>query len=195
MTPRLRRLLSITVFVAGLIAATWSGIATYRAVGIYGGPLATGFHREWNPRTQRYDLIHETTTHAGVHIRRLYADDLRQVLRTEMSGTGITTPLVFESDPGGSSNRVGFSSNNDGVVDAWSIVDPKSGDTRVEMSTRRNGKIDRWEQYVKGALVRVDLDTNGNGKPDRWQTYDAGILMDTFIDADEDGQADDPPSL
>lgn len=195
MTTGLRRRLSVTVFIVGLIAAVWSGIATYRALGIYGGPVTSGFHREWNPRTQRYELIHETATQAGVQIRRVYADDLRQVLRTEMSGTGIESPLVFEPDAVGSSNRVGFSSVNDGVIDAWSIADPKTGDTRVEMSTARNGKIDRWERYVKGALVRVDLDTNGNGKPDRWQTYEAGILMDTFIDADEDGQADDPPSL
>lgn len=195
MTPGIRRLLSVTVFVAGLIAAAWSAIATYRAVGIYGGPVASGFHREWNPRTQRYELIHETTTKAGVHIRRLFADDLRQVLRTEMSGTGMKSPMVFEPGASGSPTRVGFSSNGDGVIDAWSTADPKTNETRVEMSTKRDGKIDRWERYVKGALVRVDLDTNGNGKPDRWQTYEAGILMDSFIDVNEDGEADGPPAL
>lgn len=189
-----RRPLSIVVLVGGLIAATWSGIAAYRAVGIYGGPISSGFYREWNPRTQRYELIHETTTKAGVHIRRLYADDLRSVLQTEMSGTGIESPMVIETEAAGAPPRMGFSSNNDGVIDAWSTADPKTGETRVEMSTRRNGKIDRWERYLKGALVRVDLDTNGNGKPDRWQIYEAGILMDTFIDANEDGNADDPTS-
>lgn len=195
MTPRIRRQLSVTVFTVGLIAAAWSGVATYRALGIYGGPVASGFHREWNPRTQRHELIHETTTKAGVRIRRLYADDLRHVLRTEMSGTGIDSTIVIETPAAGSAERLGFSSNNDGVIDAWSTTDPKTGERRVEMSTRRNGKIDRWERYVKGVLVRVDLDTNGNGKPDRWQTYEAGILMDTFLDANEDGQADDPPSF
>lgn len=195
MTSRIRGLLSIVVFAAGLIAAVWSGIATYRALGIYGGPVATGFHREWNPRAQRYELIHETTTQGGVLIRSVFADDLRQVVKTEMSGGSIASPLTFEAEAAGSPQRVGFSSNNDAVIDSWSSTDPKTGERRVEMSTRRNGRIDRWERYVKGALVRVDLDTDGNGKPDRWQIYEAGILIDTFVDANEDGQADDPPSL
>jgi hypothetical protein len=184
---------SIIVFITGLIAAVWSGIATYRAVGIYGGPIATGFHREWNPQTRRYELIHETTNANGVHVRRLFTDDLRQLLQTEISGGGIESPLTF-AGADEAPKRVGFSSINDGVIDAWAMADPKTGSTRVEISTKRNGKIDRWERYEKGQLVRVDLDTNGNGKPDRWQTYEDGILMDTFIDVNENGQPDGFPS-
>jgi hypothetical protein len=191
-TPR-PSALSIVIFVTGLIASVWSGIATYRAVGLYGGPVGSGFHREWNPQTKHYDLIHETTTKAGVHVRRVFAADSIRVLRTEVSGGGTSTMSV-EASADGKPDRVGFSSIDDGVIDAWSIGDPKTGITRVEMSTKRNGKIDRWERYRKGVLIRVDLDTNGNGKPDRWMTYEDGILMDTFLDANEDGQADDPPS-
>lgn len=190
----IRPTLSIAVFIVGLIAAVWSGVATYRAVGLYGGPVGSGFHREWNPQTRHYDLIHETTTKAGAHIRRVFADDSVHVLRTEVSGAG-ESPISVDVDPQGKPARMGFSSINDGVIDAWSSDDPKTGETRVEMSTKRDGKIDRWERYQKGALVRVDLDTNGNGKPDRWMTYEGGILMDTFIDANEDGTPDDPPSL
>ena len=170
--------LSIVVFISGLIAAIWSGVATYQTVGLYGGPVGSGFHREWNPRTRHYDLIHEATTRSGAHIRRVFADDSVRVLRTEVSGGG-EPPISFEASLDGTPDRIGFSSINDGVIDAWSITDPKTGERHVEMSTRRNGKIDRWEHYVKDALIRVELDTNGDGKPDRRMTYEDGILMDT----------------
>jgi hypothetical protein len=187
------RIVSVAVFVVGLAAAVWSGVATYRAVGLYGGPIATGFHREWDPQTKKYLLVHETTTLQGGHIRRVYADDLRAVLQTDSSGNiGPEMALALKAD--GNSRRVGFSSANDNIIDAWSTTDPKTGVMKVEMSTKRNGIIDRWERYEKGVLVRVDLDTNGNGKPDRWMTYEDGILTDTFIDANEDGKPDGPPA-
>jgi len=187
-------MVSVVVFIGGLIGAAWSGVATYHAVGLYGGPVGSGFHREWNPQTRHYDLVHEMTTKAGVHVRQVFANDSVHVTRTEFSGAGVPSPLSLERTSDGNAERLGFSSINDGVIDAWSTTDPKTGIRRVEMTTKRNGKIDRWERYEKGALVRVDLDTNGNGKPDRWMTYEDGILMDTFLDANEDGQADDPPS-
>jgi hypothetical protein len=170
---------SILVFVTGLICAVWSGVATYRAVGLYGGPVGSGFHREWNPQTKHHDLVHETTTKAGVHIRRVYAADSVHLVRTEISGANIESPYSLEPTSGGKTDRIGFSSINDGVIDAWSTTDPKTGERHVEMSTRRNGKIDRWEHYVKGALNRVELDTNGDGKPDRRMTFEDGILIDT----------------
>lgn len=173
-----RSLASIVVFVAGLIASMWSGVATYRAVGLYGGPVASGFHREWNPETRHYDLIHETTTKAGMHVRRSYADRV-VLLRTDISGPGIDSPISLTTSKDGKTDRIGFSSINDGVIDAWSTTDPLTGDRRVEMSTKRDGKIDRWEQYQKEVLIRVDLDTNGDGKPDRRMIYEDGILIDT----------------
>jgi hypothetical protein len=187
------RIASIAVFVTGLAAAIWSGMATYNAVGLYGGPVATGFHREWDTAAKKYILVHETTTAAGGHLRRVYSDDLREVLQSELTGgsLGPVMTLVVAAD---ASRRVGFSSANDNIIDAWSATDPKTGVMTVEMSTKRDGKIDRWERYEKGVLVRVDLDTDGNGKPDRWMTYQDGILMDTFIDANEDGKPDGPPT-
>ena len=183
-------LLSLVVFIAGLVAAAASGVWTYRAVGLYGGPILTGFHREWNPRTHSYQLVHETTTKAGLRIRRLLTDTM-QVRQTDLSGAAVW-PVVEELTNSGT--RVAFSTRNDGVIDAFATRDARMGTARIEVSTKRDGKIDRWEQYASGQLVRVDVDTDGNGKADRWMTYEDGILMDTFIDANEDGQPDGPPA-
>lgn len=178
---------SIVVFITGLVAAVAAGIATYREVGMYGGPVLTGFHREWNPQTRSYQLVHETTTKAGLRIRRQLSDFM-EVQQTQLSGDAVG-PAVEQLVSGGSG--IAFSTRNDDVIDAWVTRDLKAETARIFVSTKRDGKIDRWEQYVKGQLVRVDLDTDGNGKADRWMTYEDGILMDTFIDADEDGQPDD----
>lgn len=180
---------SLVVFVTGLVAAVVSGVETYRAVGVYGGPIRTGFHREWDPQTSRYQLIHETTNKAGTRIRRLMTDDL-QVQKTTL-GVALGETTIGNGDVDG---RIGFSTAKDGVVDAWATRDAKGETARIEVSTKRDGKIDRWEQYIKGQLVRVDLDTNGNGKADRWMTYEDGILTDTFVDTNEDGKPDGPPS-
>ncbi len=180
--------LSLVVFITGLVAAVASGVWTYRSVGLYGGPILTGFHREWNPQTRKYQLIHETTNKDGLRIRRLLTDSL-EVQQTDLSGAAVgpvVERLLTNSGP-----RVAFSTRNDGVIDAWATRDAKLGTARIEVSTKRDGRIDRWEQYARGQLVRVDLDTDGNGKADRWMTYEEGILMDTFIDADEDGKPDD----
>ena len=182
--------LSLMVFIAGLAAAAASSIWTYRAVGLYGGPVLTGFHREWNPQTGHYQLVHETTTKAGLRIRRLLTDSLG-VQQTDLSGDAVG-PVVEQLV--GSGARVAFSARNDGVIDAFVTRDVKAQTARVEVSTKRNGRIDRWEHYANGQLVRVDLDTDGNGKADRWMTYEDGILMDTFIDANEDGEPDGPPA-
>ncbi|MFA5908977.1 MAG: hypothetical protein WC815_09400 [Vicinamibacterales bacterium] len=182
--------LSLIVFIAGLVAAAASGVWTYRAVGLYGGPILTGFHREWNPRTRSYQLVHETTTNAGLRIRRLLTDTL-DVQQTDLSGAAVG-PVVEQLTNSGT--RVAFSTRNDGVIDAFATRDARLGTARIEVATKRDGRIDRWEQYAREQLIRVDLDTDGNGKADRWMTYEDGILMDTFIDANEDGQPDGPPA-
>ena len=178
------------VFVGGLVAAVAAGVSTYRTVGLYGFPTLTGFHREWNPRTRSYQLVHETTTRDGLRVRRQFSAGLA-VQRMAVSGDAVG-PAVEQAFKAGA--RLGYSTRNDGVIDAWVTRNTQTGTVRTEVSTKRNGKIDRWEHYVKGQLVRVDLDTDGNGKPDRWMTYEEGILMDTFMDADEDGRADGPPT-
>lgn len=184
---RLRPLASIVVFVVGVVAAAASGVAMYQMRGLYGGPVTTGYHREWDPETKRYLLTHETTTKAGLHIRRVLDDGLR-VQRLFMNGeeVNLNTKAATKAAP-----REGFSTRGDEVIDAWATTDA-SGVMRVEVSTKRDGKIDRWEQYVNGQLVRADVDTNANGKADRWMRYEDGILVETVIDADEDGRPDAP---
>lgn len=178
---------SLIVFLTGLWAAAASGIWTYHEVGLYGGPILTGFYREWDPRTGRHQLVHETRNKEGLLIRSLLTDAL-EVRATNLSG-GAVGPAVEQALRGGA--RIAFSTRNDDVIDAWATRDLEAQTARIEVSTKRTGRIDRWEQYVKGQLVRVELDTDGNGKADRWMTYEDGILMDTFIDANEDGQPDD----
>lgn len=183
-------IIALVVFVSGLGGAAAAGVATYREVGLYGGPFASGFFREWDPVTRRRQLVHEYVTTSGTTVRQLHADNLT-VQRTDISAGRVTMQVEASSSSGAVTGRVGFSLANDGVIDAWATSDPK-GLIRVEVSTRRNGRVDRWEVYDKNRLIRVDLDTNGNGKPDRWMTYQDGIQMETFIDANEDGQADGP---
>jgi hypothetical protein len=178
--------LSWLVFVVGLVGAAVSGVWAYRSVGLYGGPITSGFHREWNAETKSLQLIHETTTKAGVRIRRELSDFL-DVKETELA-IPATSDAVKVITLG--TGRIPFSTRDDGVIDAWMTRDTAALTVRIEVSTKRNGQIDRWEHYAKGQLLRVDLDTNGNGKPDRWMTYEQGILMETFIDADENGKPD-----
>lgn len=182
--------LSLIVFVTGLALAVIAGVSTYQAFGLYGGPVRTGIHREWNPRTGRHEMVHTTTTKTGVRIRKIF--DERLILQqTDLSSESVG---AVAERPVTAGARIAFSTRNDGVIDAWATRDAKTQTTRIEVSTQRNGKVDRWEQYVGPQLVRVDLDTNGNGKADRWMIYEGGIQMDTFIDADEDGQPDGPSS-
>ena len=188
-SPHRPSALQWAVFIAGIVGAYAAGVATYREVGLYGGPVSSGFYREWDPATGTYLLVHERVTKSGTRLRRVFADDLRPKSTELKAGDGTVsvemkpgTPLGFE--------RVGFSIAKDGVIDAWAVRDPQSGRVQIEISTRRNGKIDRWEHYEKDVLLRVELDTNGNGKPDRWMTYQDGIEMETILDVNEDGRPD-----
>ena len=157
---------------------------------MYGGPILTGYHREWDPRTRRHQLVHETTNKAGLRVRRLLTDSL-EVQQADLSGAAVGSALEELVSRGA---PIAFSTRNDEVIDAWAIRDLKAQTARISVSTKRDQKIDRWEHYANGQLVRVDLDTDGNGKADRWMTYEDGILMDTFIDANEDGEPDGPPA-
>jgi hypothetical protein len=184
--------LSVVVFVTGLAVAVWSGIAAYHSVGLYGGALYPGFHRVWDPASKRFVLYHDSITKGGLRVRRRFEERL-VLAETQVRGASDDGAIALSLSADKKTVRTGFSTANDGIINAWSTVDPKTDVMRVEVSTKRNGVIDRWERYEHGALVRVDLDTNGNGKPDRWMTYQDGIEMDTFLDINEDGKADGPP--
>jgi len=199
---RLPSLVSAIVFVLGLVAAAASGVQTYRALGVYGGAMFTGFQREWDPVTRQARLVHETTTQTGIKLRRQLSNCVGPGNCMELQKLTLVSPRDLASElakaPGVGTTvdergRTGFSTAKDAVIDAWVTSDSSTGRSRIEVSTKRNGTIDRWEHYDKGQLVRVELDTNGNGKADRWMTYEAGILMETFTDSNEDGQPDQAP--
>jgi hypothetical protein len=180
--------LSLFVFIAGLVGAYAAGVGTYRAVGLYGGPVASGFRREWDPVSRRRQLIHERVTESGARIKQLYADDITLQM-TDVAAGQVSIAIATKAGTAASA-RAGFSLRNDGSIDAWAVSDDSSGLTRIEISTKRDGRVDRWETYQKDRLLRVDLDTNGNGKPDRWMTYQDGIEMETILDVNEDGRPD-----
>lgn len=71
----------------------------------------------------------------------------------------------------GSLEKVGFSRQNDGVMDAQAFYAPEGTLLRMEVSTRRDGTFDRTETYEGGLLKRSADDTDGDGKPDKWDEY------------------------
>lgn len=72
--------------------------------------------------------------------------------------------------------KVGFSRQGNGLMDAVAIYGADNAVARVEISTRGDGRYDRVEFYRAGSLARVEEDTNGDGRVDKWETYavDAG---------------------
>jgi hypothetical protein len=67
--------------------------------------------------------------------------------------------------------KVGFSRQNDGVMDAIGFYDSRNVLIRMEISTARDGRFDRVETYVDGRLAAAGEDTNGDGRPDKWDEY------------------------
>jgi hypothetical protein len=50
---------------------------------------------------------------------------------------------------------VGFSTEQDGRVDAWRFFGPDGELKKIEYSTARDGQIDRVELYEGGRVVRT----------------------------------------
>lgn len=74
-------------------------------------------------------------------------------------------------DVGRKLEKVGFSSKNDGLLDAQAFYQPEGVLARMEISTARDGRFDRVEFYEAGVLVRSEEDTNRDGRADKWETY------------------------
>jgi hypothetical protein len=66
--------------------------------------------------------------------------------------------------------RVGFSRQGDGVMDAVAFYE-SGAVARIEMSTHGDGRFNRVEFYRSESLLRVEEDTNGDGRVDKWETY------------------------
>ena len=131
---------------------------------------------------------------AGGAIRRIDYDtdrdgriDMRAYLlngrtvRIEADGNGDGVVDRWEYyGANGSLDRLGTSSESDGVEDTWVV---QSGDQmRVDISTRRDGVADRHELHEHGTLLRAEQDTNRDGRIDQWQRFEHGKLRELLID-------------
>ena len=81
---------------------------------------------------------------------------------------------------GGELDRIGTSSQSDGVEDTW--VAQTGDQMRVDVATRRDGIADRHEFHVNGLLVRAEQDSNGDGRVDEWQRFTDGRLRELLLD-------------
>ena len=90
--------------------------------------------------------------------------------------------------------RVGFSRQNDGVMDAVAYYESEGVLSRMEVSTRRAGTFDRLEQYVDGQLARTAEDTDGDGRADKWDEYGPAatgqdsVVVSTLFDDSKRGK-------
>jgi hypothetical protein len=92
--------------------------------------------------------------------------------------------------PGQKLEKVGFSRANDGIEDAWSIIDDNGSVARIEIATKRDGKPNRFEYYTDNVLTRVEEDTDGDGRVDKWETYDGQRLASVAFDLRHRGTPD-----
>lgn len=157
--------LETVIFTAGLIASIAIGVAAYSRYGMYGnGPGGPGFAREKDLVSGAYRLVHETMTTEG-RLRRIF-DAGGQVAEAEIDRDGDGNVEECVKFVNGQVAGIGFSSNQDGIIDAWVYRDANGQVSRIEISTQKDHRVDRWEFYTNGVLTRVAVDTDGDGKPD-----------------------------
>src|SRR5947207_2821870 len=82
--------------------------------------------------------------------------------------------------PDGQLDRLGTSSEADGIEDTW--VAQNGSQMRVDVATRRDGVVDRHEFHDNGVLVRAEQDSNGDGRIDQWQRFEGGKLRELLLD-------------
>jgi hypothetical protein len=111
---------------------------------------------------------------------RAYLENGRTVrIEADGNGDGVVDRWEYYR-PDGQLDRLGTSSEADGVEDTWVV---QSGtQMRVDIATRRDGIADRHEFHDNGVLVRTEQDTNGDGRIDQWQRFEGGRLRELLID-------------
>lgn len=111
---------------------------------------------------------------------RVYVLDGRTVrIEADGNGDGLVDRWEYYR-PGGELDRIGTSSQSDGVEDTWVVQ--TGTDMRVDVATRRDGIADRHEFHSNGVLVRAEQDTNGDGRLDEWQRFTDGQLRELLLD-------------
>ena len=105
-----------------------------------------------------------------------------RTVRIELDGNGDGIVDRWEYyRPDGQLDRIGTSSEADGIEDTW--VTQRGTQMRVDVATRRDGVADRHEFHENGALVRTEQDSNGDGRIDQWQRFEGGVLRELLIDS------------
>jgi hypothetical protein len=86
--------------------------------------------------------------------------------------------------------KVGYSTTNDGKVNAWAFKNADGSLARIEFASGPDATIGRTEFYERDALVRAEEDANTDGKVDKWETYSAGALASVAYDTHARGWPD-----
>lgn len=102
----------------------------------------------------------------------------RGEIDTDGNGT-IDRWEYFRADA--SLERIGTSSNNDGIEDTWTWP-AAGGEARVDRARLRDRRVDRSEYYRGDSLIRSAEDTNADGRVDRWDSYENGVRRLTAFD-------------
>jgi hypothetical protein len=87
--------------------------------------------------------------------------------------------------------KIGYSTTNDGKVNAWAYRDSDGLLSRLEFGSVEktkqgspdNIKISRTEFYQQGKLVRAEEDTNSDGRVDKWETFVDAALASMAYDS------------
>jgi hypothetical protein len=134
-------------------------------------PAAPPSHAEYDPDTGRLRLLAYDSGGKGKDDTFVHMDGTR-LLRVEhdLNRDGVIDRWEFFTE-GRAVAKVGFSSQDDGLMDLQAFYEPDGTLARFEVSTKRDGTFDRVEFYKNGLLVRSVEDTNSDGRPDKWDTY------------------------
>ncbi len=155
----------------GLVAAVVSGIVAYRLGGPYGERFDTArVRRVFNQQTGELEtLIYDvdgdlrldnwTYWENGHRVRHEIDDDEDgRIDRWHFFDVNDAEDAVPE--------REGFSSVDDGVMDAWRYFEKDGELERIEFLNGSSDRVVKTEFYSRGALMRTEADTDGDGEVD-----------------------------
>jgi hypothetical protein len=126
---------------------------------------------EYDMETGRLRSLAFDATGDGKNDAVGYVDGSRmRLIELDLDGNGAIDRWDFYKGDG-TLEKVGFSQQNDGRMDAEAFYTPTGALRLMRVSTRRDGVFDRIEHFEQEMLVRSEEDTNRDGKPDKWDTY------------------------